>query len=135
MYNCALLRFMNITDKQGNLTPVECNRDIPIEIKRIYYITNVENGAIRGYHAHRKLHQVLICLKGSVNIKTLNPKEEHIYKLDNSYTGLYIGPYIWREMFDFSDDAVLLVLASDYYDESDYIRDIDNYMKEAKQRF
>lgn len=135
MYNCGVFKFLDITDKQGHLTPIEGTMDIPFEIKRIYYITNVKEGTVRGSHAHRKLHQVLLCLKGSVKIKVKNPKEEEVYELNNSYVGLYIGPYIWREMFDFSEDAVLLVLASEYYNESDYIRDINVYMEEAKKMF
>jgi len=135
LYNCGLLKFLNITDKFGHLIPIEGKIDIPFDIKRIYYITNVEKDTIRGFHAHRKLHQVLLCVSGSVKIKTLTPKEECIYLLDDSSIGLYIGPYIWREMFDFSEDAVLLVLASEHYDESDYIRNIDFYKEEAKKRF
>ncbi|WFD11386.1 sugar 3,4-ketoisomerase [Tepidibacter hydrothermalis] len=135
MYNCGLFKFIDITDKYGHLTPIEGKIDIPFDIKRVYYITKVEKDTTRGYHAHRKLHQVLVCVKGSVKIKMANTKEEKIYTLDNSSVGLYIGPYIWREMFDFSEDAVLLVLASEHYDESDYIRNIDFYMEEAKKRF
>ena len=92
-------------------------------------------GITRGFHAHRKLHQVLICLNGSVKIKVKTPKEETEFILDNSSVGLYIGPYIWREMYNFSEGAVLLVLASDYYNEADYIRNIDFYMQEACNRF
>ncbi len=135
MYNCGLLKFLDIEDDKGNLTPIESKTDIPFDIKRIYYISNVKEDAIRGFHAHRKLHQVLVCVKGSVKIKTVTPKDEKMYILDNACVGLYIGTYIWREMFDFSEDAVLLVLASEHYDENDYIRNIDLYMQEAKKRF
>lgn len=131
MYNCSLIKFKDIIDKYGHLTPIESKLDIPFEIKRIYYITNVEQGVIRGFHSHRKLHQVLICLNGSVKIKTKNPNEEEINELNDPSIGLYIGPYVWREMFDFSEGSVLLVLASEYYDEDDYIRNYDFYLDEA----
>lgn len=135
MYNCSLFKFINISNKYGTLTPIEELIDVPFNIKRIYYITEVPQDVSRGFHAHRKLHQVLICLNGSVKIKIKTPKEENEFLLNNSSVGLYIGPYIWREMYDFSKDAVLLVLASDYYNEEDYIRNIDFYMQEALNRF
>jgi len=134
MYN-SLLKFLNITGKYGDLTPIEEAVDIPFDIKRVYYITKVPKDIPRGFHAHRKLHQVLLCLNGSVKIKVKTPKEETEFILDNSSVGLYIGPYIWREMYNFSEGAVLLVLASDYYHEDDYIRNIDFYMQEACNRF
>jgi dTDP-4-dehydrorhamnose 3,5-epimerase-like enzyme len=135
MYNCSLFKFLSIDSNYGNLTPIEELLDVPFDIKRIYYITNVPQDASRGFHAHRKLHQVLICVNGSVRIKVKNPKEETEFILNNPSVGLYIGPYVWREMYDFSKDAVLLVLASDYYNENDYIRNIDFYMKEAATRY
>lgn len=135
MINCGLLKFKDFTDKYGHLTPIEGNNDIPFTIKRIYYITKVEQGIIRGFHSHRKLHQVLICLNGSVKIKLKNPNEEEVVELNNQSVGLYIGPLIWREMFDFSEGSVLLVLASEYYNENDYIRNYDFYLEEAKKRF
>jgi dTDP-4-dehydrorhamnose 3,5-epimerase-like enzyme len=135
MYNCSLIKFKDIADKYGHLTPVEGKIDIPFEIKRVYYITRVEQEITRGFHSHRKLHQVLICLNGSVKIKTKNPNEEEIIELNDPSVGLYIGPYIWREMFDFTEGSVLLVLASEYYDEEDYIRNFDFYLEEAVKRF
>lgn len=135
MYNCSLIKFKNITDKYGHLTPIEGKIDIPFEIKRVYYITRVENEIARGYHSHRKLHQVLICINGSVKIKTKNPNEEEITELNDPSVGLYIGPYVWREMFDFTEGSVLLVLASEYYDEDDYIRNFDFYLEEAVKRY
>jgi len=135
MYNCSLIKFLSIGSNYGNLTPIEEMVDIPFDIKRIYYITKVPRDISRGFHAHRKIHQVLICINGSVKIKVKNPKEETEFILNNSSIGLYIGPYIWREMYDFSENAVLLVLASDYYDEDDYIRNINLYMKEAYSRY
>ena len=135
MYNCSLLKFKDITDKYGHLTPIESKIDTPFEIKRIYYITNVDQGVTRGFHSHHKLHQVLICLNGSVKIRVKNPNEEEVFELNKPSVGLYIGQLIWREMFDFTEGSVLLVLASEHYDEKDYIRNYDFYLEEAKKRY
>lgn len=135
MYNVGKLKFRKITSSLGCITPVEENSEIPFDIKRIYYIYGVNKNAVRGHHAHRKLHQALICVSGSVKIRVKTPYEEEIYELNDPSQGLYIGPMIWREMFDFSDGAVLLVLASAYYNEEDYLRDYDYYSAEAKKLF
>ena len=135
MYNCSLFKFVNLKSKYGDLTPIEEMVDVPFNIKRIYYITKVPQGIERGSHAHRRLHQVLICLNGSVKVKVKNPKEETEFMLDDATEGLYLGPYTWSEMYDFTEGCVLLVLASDYYDESEYIRNIDIYMQEAEKRY
>ncbi len=117
------------TDKWGKLVALEGNDTIPFDIKRIYYIYEVEKNIRRGFHSHKKLEQVLICVHGSVKILMKTPDEEKIVTLDNPNEGLYIGPNMWREMYDFEDGAVLLVLASKHYDEKDYIRDYDDYVK------
>ncbi|MCB2356982.1 sugar 3,4-ketoisomerase [Clostridium estertheticum] len=135
MYNCSLLKFINLKNKYGNLTPIEEMVDVPFNIKRIYYISKVPQGLNRGSHAHRKLHQVIICLNGSVKVKVKNPKEESEFILDDATVGLYIGPYTWSEMYEFSEGTVLLVLASDFYNESEYIRNFDIYMEEANKRY
>lgn len=131
MYNCSLIKFKDICDKYGHLTPIESKIDIPFEIKRVYYITGVEDGVTRGHHSHRKLHQVLICLNGSIKIKIKNPNEEEVVELNDPSVGLYIGPYVWREMFNFTEGSVLLILASEYYNENDYIRNYDFYLEET----
>lgn len=131
MYNCSLIKFKEIYDKYGHLTPIESKVDVPFEIKRVYYITGVEKNITRGHHSHRKLHQILICLNGSVKIRVKNPNKEEIIELNDPSVGLYIGPFVWREMFDFTEGSVLLILASEYYDEDDYIRNYDFYLKEA----
>ena len=135
MYNVSLIKFKENNDKYGNLTAIEGNRNIPFEIKRVYYITKVSQDVIRGEHAHRLLHQILICLNGSVKVKVETPYEQEVYNLNSSSIGLYIGPMIWRTMYDFSESAVLMVLASEIFDESDYIRNYDFYTNEAKLVF
>lgn len=133
MLNCSLLKFKEIQDKYGSLIPIESKESIPFEIKRIYYITNVQEHIRRGYHAHRKLHQILIPLKGTMKVLVKNPNEEEVIELNNHSIGLYIGPYVWREIFDFSEESVLLVLASEHYNEDDYIRNYDFYLEEARK--
>lgn len=135
MYNISLIKFKKISSVSGNITPIEAERDIPFKIRRIYYIYGVDEDIIRGYHAHRNLHQVLICVNGSVKIKVKTFSKEEIIELKEPSEGLYIGPMIWREMFDFSKEAVLVVLASDYYNESDYIRDYSDYVTQAQKLF
>lgn len=135
MYNCSLLKFKDISNKYGHLTPIEGKYDIPYEIKRIFYIYGVPNGNTRGHHAHRKTYQTLICIHGSLKVKVTTPELEKVYILDSADKGLMIGPMVWGEQFDYTEDAVLLVLASDYFDEDDYIRNYDIYLEEAKKRF
>ncbi len=119
----------------GSLIPLEENSSIPFDIKRVYYIYDVPNGIRRGFHSHYDLEQMLICVSGSVKILTKTPYESEITLLDSPQKGLYIGPMIWREMYDFTDDAVLLVLASQPYTVEDYIRDYDKYEKSAVAYF
>ena len=125
--------FRDIVDQKnedrhmGHLTPIEGRKDIPFDIRRIYYITKVPENTIRGFHAHKELQQVLLCLNGTVKISVSDPFEKQIFTLDNPSKGLYIGPGLWREMYDFSPAAVLLVIASEYYTEDDYIRDYRKY--------
>lgn len=135
MHNTAIFQFKENRDKYGSLIPIEASRDIPFEIKRIYYIYDVKKDVTRGFHSHRQLHQMLICVNGSVSIRLKTNLEEDVVVLNAPNKGLYIGPMIWREMFDFSEGAVLLVCASEYYDESDYIRNFDFYSEEYSKKY
>lgn len=133
--NCKMVSFKTFGGNLGNLNAIEGGRDLPFEIRRIYYITKVPEGVTRGFHSHRKLEQVLLCINGSVSIRVATPFEEETVKLNDPSKGLYIGHMVWREMFDFAPGAVLLVLASEHYTESDYIRDHNQYIKEAVPYF
>lgn len=103
--------------------------DVPFKVKRVYYIYDTADGVTRGYHAHKSLEQILICVHGSCKILLDNGNEKKVIPLDKPYEGLYVACNMWREMFDFSPDAVLLVLASEPYDENDYIRNYDEFLK------
>lgn len=121
--------FSIIGDERGSLVSLEENKNIPFDIKRVYYIFDTKKGVTRGKHAHKKLEQILICTSGSCDILLDDGKQKQTTKLDKKNIGLYIGINIWREMFNFSEDCILMVLASDYYDESEYIRDYEEFLK------
>lgn len=135
MKNCRIIDLKVISDSRGNMIPLEFPKQLPFDLNRIYYIYGVPSNERRGFHSHNKLEQILIAISGQVSILTKTPFEEKITVLDSPTKGLYIGPMIWREMFDFSKDAILLVLASEKYDESDYIRNYNEYEKKAKDYF
>lgn len=116
-------------DDRGQLVALEEGKDIPFEIRRVYYMYDTKDGVRRGFHAHKNLEQILICIHGSCKILLDNGTEKKVVPLEKPYEGLYVANDMWREMFDFSPDAVLMVLASELYDESDYIRDYDEFIK------
>ena len=116
-------------DERGQLIAFEELRDIPFKIKRVYYMYDTAEGVVRGKHAHRKLEQILVCIHGSCKIRLDNGKEKKVVPLEKPYEGLYVANNMWREMFDFSEDAILLVFASELYDEDDYIRDYDEFLR------
>lgn len=130
--NCKLIDLPKIGEPRGNLTFVEGGRHVPFDIKRVYYLYDVPGGAERGGHAHRGLHQLIVAMSGSFDIVLDDGHRKMRYHLNRSYYGLYVCPMIWREMDNFSSGAVCLVLASNLYDESDYYRDYDKFMKDVK---
>lgn len=121
-------------DNRGQLVAVETVKDIPFEIKRVYYIYDTQPGVRRGFHAHKELEQILICVHGSCKIHLDNGIDTAEVLLDKPYEGLYIANDMWREMYDFSDGTVLLVLASRHYNENDYIRDYDTFIEMVKSK-
>ncbi len=121
--------FQQHGDERGQLVALEEMKDIPFRIKRVYYMYDTGKGIRRGFHAHKSLKQILVCVHGSCKILLDNGCEKKIVNLEKPYEGLYIEHNMWREMYEFSPDAVLMVLASDYYNESDYIRDYDEFLK------
>ena len=125
-------KFQEHGDERGMLVALEELKDIHFQIKRVYYMYDTIPGVHRGLHAHRALEQILICVHGNCKIKLHDGYETEIVLLNNPVEGLYISNDIWREMYDFSEDAVLLVLASEYYDESDYIRNYKDFLEIVK---
>ena len=116
-------------DERGQLISLEEYNDIPFEIKRVYFMYDTKEGVVRGYHAHKSLEQILVCIHGTCKILMDNGREKKIVHLEKPYEGLYIPNNIWREMYDFSSDAVLMCFASQIYDEKDYIRDYQEFLK------
>lgn len=124
------IHFDSFGDDRGHLIALEGNRNIPFEIKRVYYIFNTSADIRRGFHAHKKLEQVLICTSGTCNILLDDGKQKETVQLSHPSMGLFIGTMLWHEMYDFSVDCVLMSLASDYYNEADYIRHYNDFINE-----
>ena len=123
------INFQPLGDERGSLVALEGNKSVPFDIKRVYFIFGTKEGVSRGFHAHRNLKQVVVCVTGSCRFILDNGRQREEVVLDKSTTGLLIDDLTWREMYDFSPDCVLMVLASEYYDELDYIRDYDKFIR------
>lgn len=123
-----LIDLPDLGDDRGGLVAIESNQSVPFEVKRLYYIFNTTDRP-RGFHAHIELKQLAICLKGSCRFILDDGKSKEEILLDTPLQGLYIDGVIWREMHDFSEDCVLLVLASEHFSEADYIRDYQDFLK------
>jgi dTDP-4-dehydrorhamnose 3,5-epimerase-like enzyme len=121
-----------LTCPRGNLTFVEGGRHVPFEVKRVYYLYDVPGGAARGGHAHKALHQLIIAMSGSFDVVLDDGYEKKRIHLNRSYIGLYVPPMIWREIDNFSSGSVCMVLASNYYEESDYYRDHVDFLLAIK---
>jgi WxcM-like, C-terminal. len=130
---CHIIQLPKITDARGNLTFVEGNRHIPFDIKRVYYLYDVPGGSERAGHAHQQLQQLFIAMSGSFDLHLDDGCTKQTYHMNRSYYGLYVGPMIWRDLDNFSSGAVCMVLASHYYDESDYYRDYQDFIKAVKE--
>ncbi|KFZ29204.1 dTDP-6-deoxy-3,4-keto-hexulose isomerase [Pseudidiomarina atlantica] len=126
-----LINFKSLGDARGDLVALESERNIPFHVKRVYYLFGTNSGESRGYHAHKKLRQVAICVAGKCRMVLDDGKIRDEFWLSQPTVGIMIDQLVWHEMHDFSDDCVLLVLADDYYDESDYVRDYDNFIKQV----
>ena len=125
---CRIIDLPKIADARGNLTFVEADRHVPFEFRRVYYLYDVPGGAERGGHAHKDLHQLIVAMSGSFDIHLDDGTSKKSFHMNRSYFGLYVCPMIWREIDNFSSGAVCLVLASNYYDESDYYRNYGDFL-------
>ncbi len=130
---CKIVDLPKISNPRGNLTFIEGERHVPFDIKRVYYLYDVPGGAERGGHAHKALHQLIIAISGSFDVVLEDGKDTKRYHLNRSYFGLYVCPMIWRVLDNFSSGSVCMVLASNAYDEDDYYRDYEAYMKDVRQ--
>jgi len=122
-----IINLRKMSDPKGNLTPIEGGADIPFEIRRVYYTYDIPGGETRGGHAHVHLEQFIIAVSGSFDVALDDGTRRASFFLNRSYYGLYVPPMVWRELANFSSGSVCLVLASDHYDEVDYIREYDDF--------
>ncbi|MBF1429293.1 sugar 3,4-ketoisomerase, partial [Hoylesella nanceiensis] len=124
-----IIELPRITDPRGNLTVAEANKNIPFDIKRVYWLYDVPGGECRGGHAHKQIKEILIAVSGSFHVTLDNGKEKQTFLLNHPYQGLLIDTKTWRTLDDFSSGAVCVVLASDFYDENDYIYDYNDFLQ------
>jgi len=129
---CRIIELPVINDARGNLSYIEENRHIPFDIRRVYYLYDVPGGATRGGHAHKDLHQLIIAMSGSFDVVLDDGAGKKRFHLNRSYHGLYVCPMVWRELDNFSSGSVSMVLASDYFDESDYFRDYSEFVDSVR---
>lgn len=130
---CPILQFNDLGDERGKLVVIEGERAIPFKIERVFYIYDSDSSVIRGQHANRLSEFVLINVAGKSKVRITDGDEEFIVELNEPMTGIYIPKMIWKDMYDFSSDSVLLVLSNTHYDGSEYIRDYDEYLKEVEK--
>ena len=127
-----LEEFKVLGDHRGQLVALEANRQIPFDVKRVFYIYGTQEGIPRGNHSHYKTKQFLVAVNGSCKVTLDNGKEKETFDLNKQNLGLFQDALVWGTMHDFSNDCVLMVLADEYYDASDYITDYDKFLKEVK---
>lgn len=127
---CKVIDFKDLGDERGKLVVVEGSQDIPFKIERVFYMYGSDDRVVRGQHANRKSEFVLINVGGTSKVRIDNGHSEAVVELNKPMMGLYIPTMVWKDMYDFSEDSILLVLASTHYDGSEYIRDYEEYKKE-----
>ena len=132
--NCQIVEWPRILDSRGNLTFIEGGRHIPFEVKRIFYLYDVPGGELRAGHALKNCHQFIIAASGSFDVILYDGERNQRYHLNRSYYGLYVPPLIWREIDNFSSGSVCLALASEYYNEADYYRNHESYLKAVREQ-
>lgn len=130
VFDCRIIELdKHHSDRKGNLSVVENEKDVPFSVKRVYYLYDVPGGESRGGHAHKFLHQLIVAASGSFSVTLDDGKDKRTFVLNRPYQGLLVVPCIWRTLDDFSSGAVCLVLASEKYDEEDYIRNYNEFLR------
>ncbi|MGB8517279.1 MAG: FdtA/QdtA family cupin domain-containing protein [Gallionella sp.] len=132
--DCKTINLPKITDPRGNLSFIEGGQHIPFDIKRVYYLYDVPGGSDRGSHAHKKLHQFIVAMSGSFDVVLDDGRNKQRFHMNRSHYGLYVCPMMWRDLDNFSSGAVCMVLASEHYDETDYIRDYIQFVGKAEAK-
>ena len=130
VYNCSIIELdKHHSDRKGNISVVENNVTVPFDVKRVYYLYDIPGGESRGAHAHKELSQLIVAASGSFSVTLDDGNVKRTFVLNRPYQGLYVVPGIWRDLYDFSSGSVCMVLASEKYDEKDYIRNYDEFIK------
>lgn len=129
---CKIINFADLGDERGKLVVIEGGQAIPFDIQRVFYIYGSDATVVRGQHANRESEFVLINVAGTSKVRITDGKEEYIVELNKPMMGVYLPKMIWKDMYDFSPDSVLLVLASTHYDGKEYIRNYDDYLKAVR---
>jgi hypothetical protein len=129
VFDCSIIHLPKIHSRQGNITPVENNVNIPFDVKRIYYLYDIPGGESRGAHGHKNLESLIIALSGSFDVTIEDGINKKTVQLNRPYLGLNVKPGMWRDISNFSSGAICLVLASDKYEVEDYFRDYSEYLK------
>ena len=134
IFDCTIIELPRINDPRGNLTFIEESQHIPFAIKRVFYLYDVPTAAGRGAHAHKTLHQFLVCLSGSFDVELDDGHNQTTVHLNRPWKGLHIPPLIWAAEVNFDPGSLCLVLASDSYDEDDYYRDYGEFLRDVRYR-
>ena len=130
---CRLYELPNLGDSRGSLVSIDLATRLPFQIRRVYYIFGTKAEVARGFHAHKTLHQVAVCLSGSCMMVLDDGKNREDVYMESPFRGVDLPPMLWHEMYGFSSNCVLLVLASDYYDEADYVRDYGDFKRVVRR--
>ena len=130
--DCSLITLPRISERSGTLTPIENSKEIPFDIERVFYLYDIPGGETRGGHAHKECHQMLVAASGAFDVKVSVGEIEKVYRLDRPYYGLHIPPGVWAEELGFSSGSICLVLTSHAFDEADYWRDYNEFLKFKK---
>lgn len=132
--DCRIVELPRIEDARGSLTVIEGDGDVPFAVQRVYWLYDVPGGANRAGHGHRTLRQMIISMSGSCDVTLDDGYNKKLFHLNRSYFGLYVDSMMWRDIGNFSSNAVLLVLASHHYDEADYFRDYQDFLTAARSK-
>jgi hypothetical protein len=128
VFDCSIIQLPQIKNRAGNITPIHSEKEIPFFIKRVFYLYDVPGGESRGAHAHKKCHQFIVAASGSFEILLDDGRTKRIVQLNRPYMGLHVLPMMWASEINFSSGSICLVLASELYDEDDYIRNYDKFL-------
>lgn len=129
VYDCQLVHLRQLGDRSGHITPIENHKDIPFEVKRVFYLYDIPGGESRGAHAHRECHQFIVAASGAFEVMVDDGREKRHIQLNRPYLGLHVPPGIWASEVNFSSGSICLVLASHAYSEADYIRSYEAFLK------